>query len=304
MTRSTQHHLLDELVAAGRLSTAEAEAVRAAPRFVLAVRELVSYLAGLIVLVGVIRLIAAVLEDASKLAIAAVLYVAALVAGVVAWRLHPRPGAWGRLAEVLELAALASGGVAIGLTLADLDMRGEWSAVIAAGLVTVWALARLRSSQFVTALALPIGVLVVAGQVASIVNWYEELGSIPIMIGGAVLIAVGLTRVHLAFIVRAVGAVAILGSCSALAGGRSGLDGLLPGLILGAGLFALGSTRMWIDLIVPGGALVVISISVFIFRHVDNDVLQGVLVVLVGLLVLAATTLAVRRGRRRTSVPR
>lgn len=304
MTRSTQHHLLDELVAAGRLSTAEAEAVRAAPRFVLAVRELVSYLAGLIVLVGVIRLIAAVLEDASKLAIAAVLYVAALVAGVVAWRLHPRPGAWGRLAEVLELAALASGGVAIGLTLADLDMRGEWSAVIAAGLVTVWALARLRSSQFVTALALPIGVLVVAGQVASIVNWNEELGSIPIMIGGAVLIAVGLTRVHLAFIVRAVGAVAILGSCSALAGGRSGLDGLLPGLILGAGLFALGSTRMWIDLIVPGGALVVISISVFIFRHVDNDVLQGVLVVLVGLLVLAATTLAVRRGRRRTSVPR
>lgn len=304
MTRSTQHHLLDELVAAGRLSSAEAEAVRVAPRFVLAVRELVSYLAGLIVLVGVIRLIAAVLEDASKLAIAAVLYVAALVAGVVAWRLHPRPGAWGRLAEVLELAALASGGVAIGLTLADVDMRGEWSAVIAAGLVTVWALARLRSSQFVTALALPIGVLVVAGQVSSIVNWNEELGSIPIMIGGAVLIAVGLTRVHLAFIVRAVGAVAILGSCSALAGGRSGLDGLLPGLILGAALFALGSTRMWIDLIVPGGALVVISISVFIFRHVDNDVLQGVLVVLVGLLVLAATTLAVRRGRRRTSVPR
>jgi hypothetical protein len=40
------------------------------------------------------------------------------------------------------------------------------------------------------------------------------------------------------------------------------------------------------------------AVSIFIFRHIDNDVLEGVLVVLVGLTMLGATTLVVRRSRR------
>lgn len=294
-----QRTVLADLVDRGRLSQPEADSIASAPRFILSVREIVSYLAGLIVLVGVIRLIAAVLEDASKIAIAAVLYVVALITGGSAWKLHPRSGAWGRFAEVLELATLGSGGLAVGLTLADLDMRGEWAALIPAAIVALWGIWRIRSSQFVSALSLPISVLVVAGQVASLVDWYEELGSIPIMVGGAVLIGLGLARMHLAFVARAVGAIAILGSSAALAGQRDGLDGLLPGLLLGSAIFALGSVRMWIDLILPGGALIVLTVSIFIFRHIDNDVLQGVLVILIGLTVLAATTVVVRRGRRR-----
>jgi hypothetical protein len=84
----------------------------------------------------------------------------------------------------------------------------------------------------------------------------------------------------------------------ALSAERDGLDGLLPGLLPGIAIFALGSLRMWIDLILPGGALVVMAVSIFIFRHIDNDVLEGVLVVLVGLTMLGATTLVVRRSRR------
>lgn len=297
MTRTNQRSVLESLVNAGRLTQVEADSVASAPRFTLAVREIVSYLAGLIVLVGVIRLIVAVLEDASKIAIAAVLYIVALITGLLGWRLHSRSGAWGRFAEVLELAALGSGGLGIGLTLADLDLRDEWAAIIPAVLVALWGIWRLRSSQFVSALSLPVSILVISGQVSSLVDWYEELGSIPFMIGGAILIGLGLTRMRLAFIVRGVGAVAILGSSAALAGQRDGLDGLLPGLLLGAAIFALGSVRMWLDLILPGGALIVLTVSIFIFRHIDNDVLQGVLVILIGLAVLAATTVVVRRGR-------
>lgn len=298
MTRLNQRAVLADLVAKGRLSRAEAAAVTAAPRFILPVREIVSYLAGLIVLVGVIRLIAAVLENASKIAIAAVLYVVAVVAGGFGWRLHGREGAWGRFAEVLELVALASGGLAIGLTLSDLDLSGEWAALIPAAVATGWGILRIRTSQFVSALSLPISVMVVAGQVATLVDWYEELSSIPIMIGGAVLIGLGLTRLNLAFLVRVVGAIAILGSSMALSGERDGLDGLLPALLLGIGIFTLGAVRMWIDLILPGGVLIVLALSIFIFRHVDNDVLEGVLVIMIGVAVLAATTLVVRRGRQ------
>lgn len=298
MARTNQRTVLADLVTRGRLTQSEADAIGSAPRFTLPIREIVSYLAGLIVLVGVIRLIAAVLEDASKIAIAAVLYVVAAITGVLSWKLHPRRGAWGRFAEVLELAALGSGGLAIGLTLVDLDLRDEWAAIIPAVLAAAWGIVRSRSSQFVSALSLPVSVMIVAGQASSLLDWREELGSIPIMIGGAILIALGMTRMHLAFIVRGVGAIAILGSSTALSAERDGLDGLLPGLLIGIAIFALGSVRMWIDLILPGGVLVVLSVSIFIFRHVDNDVLEGVLVILVGLAVLAATTLVVRRGRR------
>lgn len=303
MPRTTQQTVLTELVDAGRITQAEAESIGSAPRFSLPVREIVSYLAGLIVLVGVIRLIAAVLEDASEIAIASVLYIVALGAGGLSWRLRSRTGAWGRFAEVLELAALAAGGLAIALTLLDRNVSDEWSALVPAALVAVWGVVRILSSQFVSALSLPLSVMVVAGQVASLVDWHEELGSIPIMVGGATLIGLGLTRMRLAFIVRAIGAVAILGSSTALSAERDGVDGLLPGLILGVAIFALGAIRMWIDLILPGGVLVVLAVSIFIFRHIDNDVLEGVLVVLIGLAVLAATTLVVRRGRLRPAAP-
>lgn len=301
MARTNQHTVLADLVDRGRITRVEADSIASAPRFTLPIREIVSYLAGLIVLVGVVRLIVAVLEDASEIAIAAVLYVAAVITGALAWKLRSRTGAWGRFSEVLELAALGAGGLAIGLTLKDLDMREEWAAIVPSALVAVWGVLRMRSSQFVSALSLPVSVMVVAGQVATLVDWHEELGSIPIMIAGALLIGIGLVRMHLAFIVRGVGAIAILGSSMALVGQRDGLDGLLPGLLLGIAIFALGAVRMWLDLILPGGLLVVLAVSVFIFRHVDNDVLQGVLVIMVGLVVLAATTIAVRRGRRRTS---
>jgi uncharacterized membrane protein YfcA len=59
---------------------------------------------------------------------------------------------------------------------------------------------------------------------------------------------------------------------------------------------------MWVDLILPGGVLIVLAVSIFIFRHIDNDVLEGVLVVLVGLVVLAATAVVMRRSRKK-SIP-
>lgn len=306
MARPTQRHVLADLVSAGRLTSAEAESVASAPRMSLPVREIVSYLAGLIVLVGVVRLIVAVLEDASKIAIAAVLYVVALIAGVVAWRLRRHPGAWGRFSEVLELATIGAGGLGIGLTLSNFDVRGEWAAIIPAAVGAVWAVLRIPSARFLSSLVLPITILVISGNLSTILDWHEELGSIPIMFGGAVLIAVGLTRIRLPFIVRGVGAVAVFFTSIALSAQRDGLDGLLPGLLLGLVIFALGSTRMWIDLILPGGVLVVTSISIFVFRHVNNDVLQGVLVIAIGLVVLVVTTVVIRQGRQRVrtvSVP-
>lgn len=299
MSKSSQHQIIDSLVTEGRLTSEDAERIRQAPRFVVQTRELVSYVGGLIVLVGIIRLIAAVLEDASKLAIAGVLYVAALVLGLVAWRFVRRPGAWGRFGEVLEIGAVAALVVAVALTTFDAGLSSEGSALIAGLMVTAWSVVRLRSSQFAGTIMVTAGIMTTSIALSSLLDLEEEKGAIPIFVGGLVLIALGTLRLRLPFIVRGIGSVTVLFTAINWMAVHEGLDGLLPGLIIGVAVFALGTGRMWIEVFIPAGILVVVSVAMFVFRNVDNDVLQGLIVVLVGLATLGITALVFRRMRQR-----
>lgn len=299
MSKSSQHQIIDSLVTDGRLTSEDAERIRQAPRFVVQTRELISYLGGLIVLVGVIRLIAAVLEDASKLAIAGVLYVAALILGVVAWRFVRRPGAWGRFGEVLEIGALAALVVAIALTTFDAGLSGEASALIAGLVVTGWSAVRLRSTQFAGTLMVTAGLFTTSIALSSVLDLEEEKGAIPVFIGGLLLIALGTRRFRLPFVLRGVGSVIVLFTTINWMAMHEGLDGLLPGLIVGVAVFALGASRMWIEVFIPAGILVIVSVAMFVFRNVDNDVLQGLIVVVVGLATLGITALVFRRMHER-----
>lgn len=295
MAETAQHDVISSLVAGGRLSPADAESIQAAPRFVIQTRELISYLGGFIVLVGVIRLIAAVLEDASKLAIAGVLYVVAVILGAVAWRFVKRPGAWGRFGEVLELAALGSLVVAVGLTTFDAGLSSAASSLIAGIVVTSWGVVRVQSTQFAATLILAIGIFTTSIAFTALLDFEDEWGAIPILIGGLIMIALGTLRLPLPFVLRGVGSVVALFSTINWMAFHEGLDGLLPGLIIGAGLFALGATYMWIEVFIPAGILVVVSVTMFVFRTVDNDVLQGLIVVVVGLVTLGMTAMVFRR---------
>ena len=301
MTKTSQQHVLESLVAEGRLAAADADRIRHAPRVVVQTRELLSYLGGLIVVVGVVRLIAAVLEDASKLAIAGVLYVAAVILGAVAWRFVRRPGAWGRFGEVLETASLAALVVAVALTTFDAGLSSEASALIAGSIVTGWSAVRLRSSQFAGTLMATVGVMTMSFALSSLLDLVEEEGAIPIFFAGLVLIAVGMLTIPLRFVPRGVGSVTVLFTTITWMAMHEGLDGLLPGVLVGAAVFALGASRMWIEVFIPAGILIVVSVAMFVFRNVDNDVLQGLIVVVVGLATLGGTALVFRRMRARTA---
>ena len=295
MSKIAQHDVIASLVAEGRLSSADAKSIHEAPRFVIQTRELISYLGGFIVLVGVIRLIAAVLEDASELAIAGVLYVVAVVLGGVAWRFARRPGAWGRFGEVLELGSLGSLVVAIGLTTFDAGLSSEGSSLIAGLVVTSWGVMRARSTQFGATLMLAVGLFTTSIAFTALYDFDDEWGAIPILVGGLVMVALGTLRLPLPFVLRGVGAVVALFSTINWMAFREGLDGLVPGLIIGVMIFALGAARMWIEVFVPAGILLVVSVAMFVFRNVDNDVLQGLIVVVVGLATLGVTAAVFRR---------
>lgn len=297
MPKISQHDVISSLVSQGRLSEVEAERIRTAPRFVIQVRELVSYLGGLIILVGVVRLIAAVLEDASKMAIAGVLYAVAVVLGLVAWRFVRRTGPWGRFGEVLELGSLSALGVALGLSLNEAGTSSEVAALTVGVLVTLWGALRVRFTQFGATFMLGIGIMIFATALSSLLDLDEEVSALPILIGGLIVLALGTQRIRLAIVLRAAGSVVALFTTIAWMGMREGLDGLLLGLIVGGGVFALGATRMWIEVILPSGILIVVSVAMYVFRNVDNDVLQGLIVVAVGLAMLGATALVLRRKR-------
>ena len=78
----TQRQILGELVESGRLTDEESRRISSAPVWQFSVRELVGYLAGLIIAAGVVQIIAVVFQDASKDAVVAALYTVTVVAGL------------------------------------------------------------------------------------------------------------------------------------------------------------------------------------------------------------------------------
>ncbi|MFZ9444183.1 MAG: hypothetical protein ACO276_09675 [Ilumatobacteraceae bacterium] len=290
MNRMSQSEVLEQLVRTGRLTEPEAQLIEKAPIFSHPTREIVGYLGGLLVLIGAVRLVIVVFEDASRMSIAATLYVVAVLAGYASALAQHRDGAWHRFGEVLELVTLGAGATATGLLLRELELSGEWSALIPAAVVLAWSLARIRSAQFAAVISLPASSMVVAGTIGSILRAKNESSALPFMVVGLLMVLIGTQKISAPTVLRAIGGVIVLMSSPAWSAGRDGLEGVLPVVAIGSIIFALGASRMWLELIPTSSLVIVISVVNFILRKVDNEVLQGAMIVATGLTVLVGAT--------------
>lgn len=291
MDRLSQPEVLEQLVRTGRLTDSEAELIEKAPRFSLPTREIVGYLGGLLVLVGAARLVIAVFEDASRFAIAATLYLVALLAGYAAVLFQKRAGAWHRLGEVLELVTLGAAATASGLVLRELELSGEWSALIPAALVVLWSLVRIRFAEFAAVISLPAGSMVVAGTISALLEANDETSALPFLLVGVIMVLIGTQEISSPTLLRAIGGLIVLMAGPGWSAGREGLEGVLPVVAIGAVIFAIGASRMWLELIPTSSLVIVISVVNYIVRKVDNEVLQGVTIVATGLTVLVGATM-------------
>ena len=295
--RMNQRQVIDKLVADGRITRGEADHIASSPLITFSPREIVSYLAALIIGVGVVRLVVAMFEDASRMSISAALFLLGLILGYVAIRLNDHTGALGRLSEVMELGSVGSLAGSAALAIGETDIEGEWVAMIVATVTFIWSLVRLGNSRFVSAVVLPASMMVIVSAATSLADLDESLNAGPIALVGLVLVALGLTGLRQEVFYRAVGSVVLLMSLPGWATSRTGFEGIVPALVVTVTFFAVGTIRMWLELILPMALATTILVCAFIFRKVDNDVAQGILVVMVGLLVLGGTGLAVRRAR-------
>ncbi len=298
MAELTQREMVEKLVDDRRLSHAEAEDILHAPRIVLSLRETVGYLAALIIVVGVVRLAVALFDEASEVVVAVLLYVVSAVAGFVSYRLEKKSGWRLNTGEILEMASIASFVAAGALLLANADVDGAWIAVSAGTVGVAWSLVRLPSSHFGASVTMIPSTIAVCAGAIELLDIDSGLTALPFAIAGSLLIALGQGRVGFSILLRIAGVAMIVMATPGFVAEFDGVNGLVPALVIGCLLFATGVQWSRLEQVAGGALVIVISISAFVFQNVDNEVLQGVLVALVGLAALGGSSLVVRRSHR------
>lgn len=298
MDVQTQREVIDRMVSSRRLSQTEAQEILDAPRFKIMWRELFSYIAVLVIGVGLVRLVVALFEEASETIIAFSLLAASAVTGVIAFQLWRHVGWRRRAGEFLEMLSIGSFIASGAMFLNEADVDGAIIAVSGGSLGVAWSLLRIRFTEFSSTLVVIPSTLAVCGGITAWADLDFGIGAVPFLIGGSLLIGLGQGDFGGAVLIRVAGVVTVFFSVPQWIDEFSGLDGLLPALAIGALLLWTGMQWNRVEQIVGGSAVTVISIVVYIVNNIDNDILQGVTITAVGVASLVFTTLVVRRQRQ------
>ena len=295
----TRRELLDQHVGAGRLTAAQADDIADAPPFSFRIRELVTYLAGLIITVGVVRVLSVAFEDASQTTVEIALYVAAALTGAVSWRLHDREGILGRLAEFLEVASVGLTMGATGLVLDQAEMQGDWIALSVFTGAALWGIWRCRATMFAGTIALSVGLVGMGTASGSIINSDNATGpGATLAVAAWALIAISLTfDIGSRFIARATGAW-FAAMSSFMLGGELDWGKPIP-IVVGAGLFVLGASTLHPEFLIAGAIAVVVGVVMTVSEYVHNDMAQGLVIIATGLVMLAVLSAQMRRAINR-----
>lgn len=291
----TQRELLDDLVVRGVISEQQANNIANAPRWSFSIRELVTYLASLIIAAGVIRLLALAFKDASVGVIATALYVAAAVAGVASWKLSSGSEIRKRFAEVLELGALGAAAGATGIVLDQADIRGEWIGFILSSVGAAWGMWRCSFTRFAGTIVMSIGVMGTATALEEIINPDSQIsGGLFTLVAGVLVVGMGLREIGSRQLARAIGSLyVIIGSMNI----ASAEGWLRPTPIAtGAVLFAIGAILLAPEMLVAGAFCIVAGIIMTTVEWIDNEMAQGLVIIATGLVVLGALTIQMKRA--------
>lgn len=300
--RETRRHVLDRMVSTGQLTSAQAEEIRFAPEWSFTARELVSYLSGLIILSGSVRIIALAFEDASQEVIGTVLMLVGAILGAVAWRLPRRTDAWGRFAEVVEGGALLSLGGGAGVLLDLTDLSGQTIVLYISIPLVLWAWWRSARARFVGSAALCAGVPMLTLSAAAMISEESAYATASgALAAGAVLWVVGQRQVGSSFLQRGVGCYFLLMGAFIMGGEKSNDFTVIVPIVIGAVLFMLGSMSMQVESLVAGAIGVTIGTTIAMSEWLPSEFTRGITTIAVGAVMLFATLSQMRKHRQSTS---
>ena len=292
--RKSQNEVLDELVAQGTITEQQACEIADAPLWSFSVRELVTYLAAIIIAVGVIRILAIAFEDASEGIIVASLYAVSLAAAFASWKLSSRSELQKRFAEVLELGSLGSALGATGVVLSHTDLRGESIGLILTSVGFLWGLYRCRETQFAGTVAMCFGANGVAITLGALVNQNRAWAAGLLMVAsGSLLAYMGTTKIGARYLSRAVGSLfVVIGSITL---GADVANGRVIPIITGIAIFTAGTTLLAPEMLVAGALCIVIGVVMTVTRWVSNDMAQGLVIIATGIVMLMALSVQMKK---------
>jgi hypothetical protein len=303
--RKSLTHTLNDLVEAGVLSSEQSEEIAHAPRWSYTPRELLSYLAALIITVGIIRTVAAALVDVSETAIATLLYLLAFVTGAVSVRLRGKSDIQSRVSEILEIATTLSAAIATGIVCNVADLEMKWSVAVIALVAIGWGLFRSNKSEIVGAILISAGVpTFIVSFAAGLDENNGRLLGLLMVVGGSLLIFQGTRVMGFAFAPRAAGSLYVLIGAMTLGSDFGGVGRAIP-LVIGAVLFGVGIQRLAPEMLLAGAFCVLAGLLSIVFETIDNDIAQGLAIVASGLVVLVVLGAQMKRtvSRSRTETP-
>lgn len=303
--RLSRNELLNNLVNRGTLSRHEADEIREAPEWSVGIKELVSYLAAIIIAVGVIRIVAVTLEDASKTSVAVILFTVAAALAAASWRMVGHSAIVERLGEVCELGSLLSLGIASGLVLSETDLSPESFISVMGAVLLAWGVWRAPHTRFAGAIECAAGVPILAVALGIlIIESNPSAAGILLLVGGIGLLVLGWMDIGAAFIVRAAACMDIIVSTLMLAGHYQGGFRLLP-IVAGAALFGIGSVQLAPEMLLAGAFCVIVGVVSAVMDWVSSEIAQGLVIVAAGLVVLAVLGTQMKRAvsSRATGAP-
>ena len=296
--RKSQDEVLNQLVADGQLTPEHADEIAQAPTLAVTARELVSYLAAILITIGVAFMVAGLVVNVPQAGIAVLLYVVAVVVGYFSRKLSSATREKQRLGDVLEIAGVLATVVASGILLDMTSMRSEFYACALSIAAGIWGGIRASRSQFSGAVLMTASVPVAIMSSTSIMNLNGDVNSIVVslmlMAGGLGLIYMGMRHIGFGFLPRSVGSLLIvIGSITVVGVLPSGVRGLIP-LGIGAALFTLGSRERSPENLLAGAFGVIVGVIMTVVYWLPGNILQGLSIIGcgVGLLLVLRKQLA------------
>jgi hypothetical protein len=292
--RKSQNEVLDDLVAQGTITEQQASEIADAPQWSFSVRELVTYLAALIIAVGVIRILAIAFQDASENVIVISLYVVSALTGITSWKLSSSKGIRKRFGEVFELGSLGSALGATGVLLSHTELRGEAIGLILMGVSAAWGIFRCRDAQFAGTAAMCVGVNGVAISLGALIDSNRAWAAGGLMVlSGSFLIYMGTSKIGVPYFARAVGALfVVIGSMTL---GTDVANGRVIPILAGIALFAVGAMLLMPELLIAGAFCIVIGIVMTVTRWINNDMAQGLVIIGTGVVMLIVLSAQMKR---------
>ena len=292
--RKSRNEVLDEFVAQGVLTEEQACDIADAPQWSFTVRELITYLAALIIAVGVIRILAIALQDASEGAIVTSLYIVAVAAGFGSWKLSLGSDIRDRFSEILELAALGCAGGATAVLLSNTELRGEFVGLMLTGTALLWGLYRCRTSRFAGTVALCVGA---NGVALSLGAWIEPdrgwTAGVLMVLSGLFLALAGTKKIGAPYFARAVGSLfVVIGSITL---GTDISNGRVIPIVTGIALFAIGTKFLASETLVAGAFCIVTGVVMTVNQSIDNDMAQGLVIIGTGVVMLIVLSAQMKR---------